>query len=186
MTEGDSAMATPAVQDVEDALATFPDLADVTVVEQSVEADDERLVAYVTSGGAELDVSALHAHARKLLPGHLVPAAIVVLDTLPVTAEGGVDHQALPTADLEGLMPYQAPDSPRQEALCSIFAEVLGVPRVGVSDNFFDLDGQSLEALLLSARITSTLGVEVSMADLFDAPTVAELDQLIDERSRAR
>jgi hypothetical protein len=74
-------------------------------------------------------------------------------------------------------MSYQAPETARQEILCSLFAEVLGITNVGVTDNFFDVGGQSVFAMVLSARICQVLSVNVSMADIFEAPTVAELDE---------
>jgi hypothetical protein len=184
------------VQEVEAALARFHGL-DVVVVDADEDAGrapggdargdagpgDPRLVAYVASGApdADVDVPALHAHARNSLPGRLVPAAIVVLDTLPVTATGAVDHPRLPVPDLDCFMPYQAPQGARQELLCSLFAEVLGVPRVGVEDDFFDLNGQSVHAQLLAGRISSELGRELTIVDIFEAPTVAELDRRLDE-----
>jgi nonribosomal peptide synthetase DhbF len=77
-------------------------------------------------------------------------------------------------------MSYQVPETARQEILCSLFAEVLGMPSVGVTDNFFDVGGQSVFAMVLSARISEVLSVDVSMADIFEAPTIAELDQRLD------
>jgi aryl carrier-like protein len=78
--------------------------------------------------------------------------------------------------DLAGLLPYRAPVTARQETLCKIFAEVLRAPRIGVDDDFFSLGGQSVGAMLIAGRIRAALGIGVSMADLFNAPTVAELD----------
>lgn len=74
-------------------------------------------------------------------------------------------------------MSYQAPETARQQILCSLFAEVLGVPRVGVTDNFFDLGGHSMFATVLSGRISEVLSVDLSMVDIFEAPTIADLDQ---------
>jgi len=82
-------------------------------------------------------------------------------------------------------MSYQAPETARQEILCSLFAEVLDIPSVGVADNFFDIGGHSMVATVLSARISEVLNVEVSMADIFEAPTIAELDQLLEPVTEA-
>jgi hypothetical protein len=165
---------------VESAIASLPGIASVIVVDQSGGSADQRLVAYVTSGGADIDVSGLHVGARKMLSGPNMPAAIVVLDEIPVTADGTIDLQALPVPDLSCLMPYRAPDTARQEVLCSLFAEVLGVARCGVDDDFFSLGGKSVEAMLLAGRISDALDVRLSMADLFAAATVTELDQRLD------
>jgi acyl carrier protein len=171
-------MASVSIQDIEAALAAFPGLAAVAVAEQGEPPAGPCLVAYVAPGG--VDMPALHAHVRKFLPGHLVPAAIVTLDAIPVTADGTADLQALPTPDLGAIMPYRAPDTAQQEALCMIFAEVLRVPRFGVNDDFFSLGGRSVDAVVLAGRISAALGVRMSITDLFEAPTVAELDQRLD------
>lgn len=165
------------IRDVESALAAFPGLAAVAVTEYDASPDERWLVAYVTSSGAELDLPALHAHARKVLPGPVLPAAIVVLDEIPMNATTGVDLDALPTPDLGLLMPYRRPQTPRQETLCGLFAEFLGVPRCGLEDNFFLLGGRSVDAMLLAGRINATFDVKVSVADLFRSATVGELDQ---------
>jgi acyl carrier protein len=195
MTEGERLMDSIVIQDIGDveaALAAFPGAADVSVVEHNAESMGQCLVAYVTSSGRGLDVPALHAHARKLLPGRMVPAAIVVLDaasaggTDAASARGTTDHLALPVPDLGGLTSYRAPDTARQETLCEIFAEVLRVPRVGVDDSFFNLGGQSVDAIMLASRISTALGIGMSMADLFAAPTVVELDLRLDAAMKAR
>jgi acyl carrier protein len=178
--EGGKTMAASAFRDIEETLMTFPGMAEVTVDEHDTEPGGRQLVAYAATNGAEIDVLALNAHARERLSGDRIPAAIVVIDALPRTVEGLVDRQALPVPDLEGVAAYRAPTTARQKTLCSAFAEVLGVPRVGLDDDFFGLGGQSLEALLLSGRIGAALGVEVPMAELFDAPTIAELDRRLD------
>ena len=77
-------------------------------------------------------------------------------------------------------MAYRAPETARQETLCAIFAEVFGVPRIGIDDDFFELGGRSVDAVLLVARVNAALGVRVSMTDVFDAPTAAELDRRLD------
>ncbi len=183
--DGERLMGPVSIQGAESALAAFPGLANVTIVEQGAVPADQCLVAYVAPSGPGLDVPALHAHARRLLPGDLMPAAIVVLDEIPVTADGTIDRKVLPVPDLGGLMPYLAPGTARQETLCTLFAEVLGVARFGVDNDFFRLGGQSVEAMLLAGRISAALGVRMSMADLFKAPTVAELDRLLDVLAKA-
>jgi hypothetical protein len=162
---------------VRSALAAFPGLADVAVVEHGTDESDQCLIAYVAPSGPGLDVRELQAHARKALRNGSMPAAIVVVDEIPVTAAGTVEVAALPVPDLTGLLPYRAPVTPRQEILCDLFAEVLGVVRCGVDNDFFDLAGRSVEAMVLAGRISTTLGVRISMADLFKAPTAAEIDR---------
>lgn len=174
------------IGEVRSALAAFPGLADVAVVEHGAGQDGQCLIAYVAPSGPGLEVPELHAYARKTLRNGSVPAAIVVVDEIPVTAAGAVQAAALPVPDLSGLLPYQAPVTPRQEVLCDLFAEVLGVARCGVDNDFFDLGGRSVEAMMLAGRISAAFGVRVSMADLFRAPTAGDIDRRLDVMADAR
>ena len=168
------------------ALAAFPGLADVTVIEHGAGQADQCLIAYVVPSGPGLDVPELHAYARKALPNGSMPAAIVVVDEIPATAAGTVNAAALPVPELTGLLPYQAPATPRQEVLCELFAQVLGVARCGIGSDFFDLGGRSVEAMVLAGRISAAFGVRVSMADLFKAPTVGDMDRRLNLTADAR
>lgn len=172
--------------EVKSALAAFPGLAGVAVVEHDADGADQCVIAYVAPSGPGLDVPELHAHARKALHNGSMPAAIVVVDEIPVTATGAVDDAALPVPDLSGLLPYRAPVTPRQEILCELFAQVLGVARCGLDNDFFDLGGRSVEAMMLAARISETLGVRLTMADLFKASAAGDLDRHLDEMADAR
>ncbi|MFC7825002.1 amino acid adenylation domain-containing protein [Streptomyces sp. NPDC057375] len=144
---------------------------------------DRRLVAYVTGTA---DPAALREHAARQLPEYMVPSAFVTLDALPLTPNGKLDRAALPAPDSRaqstGRAP-RAPRSPREEILCGLFAEVLGMDRVGIDDGFFDLGGHSLLATRLVSRIRSTLDVELSVRQLFEHPTVARLGAVLDTAS---
>jgi|SRR5579859_959630 len=120
------------------------------------------------------------------LAGASMPAVIMAVDQIPVTAAGTADAAALPVPELAGLLPYQRPATPRQELLCELFAQVLGVARCGTGSDFFDLGGRSVEAMMLAGRISSALGIRLTMADLFKAPTVADMDHRIDQLTDAR
>ncbi|SDU45146.1 amino acid adenylation domain-containing protein [Amycolatopsis keratiniphila] len=116
-----------------------------------VVARDGRLIGYVVSGGA-VDPGPLRERLATILPDHLVPAAIVVLDALPVTANGKVDRAMLPDPDFRGLSAGREPSTEMERALCALFAEVLGLTRIGADDSFFELGGDSLLSMQLAAR----------------------------------
>jgi acyl carrier protein len=173
------------IGEVRSTLAAFPGLAEVTVIERDADQAGHCLIAYVVPSGPGLDIPELHAYARKALPNGRMLAAIVVLDEIPATAAGTVDATALPVPKLSGLLPYQAPTTPRQEILCELFAEVLGVTRCGTDNDFFHLGGNSIEAVVLAGRISTALGIRITIADLFKASTPGDMDRrlsLMEER----
>jgi acyl carrier protein len=184
--DGEPLMDSESIGEAKKALEAFPGLADVAVVEHDAGQADECLIAYVVPSGPGLDVPELRAHARKTLHNASMPAAIMVIDEIPVTAAGAVNVAALPVPELSGLLPYHAPTTPRQELLCELFAKVLGVARCGVDSDFFDLGGRSVDAMVLAGHIGAALDMRVSMADLFKAPTVADLDRRLHEMAGAR
>ncbi|HEY6309932.1 MAG TPA: non-ribosomal peptide synthetase [Streptosporangiaceae bacterium] len=132
-------------------------------------------------GASTVDIDGLRAYAKDLVPEYMVPSVFVTLDSLPLTPNGKVDREALPEPAEEAPAAYRAPQTPRQELLCSLFAEVVGVPRVGLDDSFFDLHGESLMAMRLVSAIQDRLGAELLVSDIFDTPTVAELDQQVEK-----
>ncbi|MFK0100568.1 non-ribosomal peptide synthase/polyketide synthase [Streptomyces sp. NPDC091040] len=162
--------------EIEAALATHPDIAQVAVLARQDRADDTRLAAYlVPAAGAAPQPAALRAYLRERLPEHMVPSAFVTLDALPLTVNGKLDHRALPAPGPAPATTSRAPRTAREQILCELFAEVLGAPAAGVDDGFFDLGGHSLLATRLAARIRATLGVEMPLRTLFEAPTPAAL-----------
>ncbi|MEU3891392.1 amino acid adenylation domain-containing protein [Streptomyces sp. NPDC029041] len=166
------------------ALTDLPAVAHAAVLAREDRPGDKRLVAYVVPAHGPVDPTALRARLAERLPEYMVPAAIVVLDALPLTPNGKLDRAALPAPRVSTAR--RGPRSPREEILCTLFAAVLNVPQVGIDDNFFDLGGHSLLATRLISRIRTVLGAEVSLRDLFEAPTVAGLGDRLDGAAGAR
>ncbi|SLE02831.1 non-ribosomal peptide synthetase [Mycobacteroides abscessus subsp. bolletii] len=133
------------------------------------------LTNYVNDPSAIDRAAEVRRYASARLPEFMVPAAIVVLDNLPLTVNGKLDRRALPAPEFTGGVAYRAPRDTREQALATLFAEVLGLARVGIDDDFFDLGGHSLIATRLVARIRAELQVEVPIRAVFNAPTVAAL-----------
>ncbi|WP_336116562.1 amino acid adenylation domain-containing protein [Streptomyces sp. PTD9-10] len=170
--------------EIERTLTGHPAVRQATVIAREDNPDDRQLVAYLVPepGGAVPPAEQLRTLVAERLPQYMVPAAFVVLAELPLTPNGKLDRLALPRPEFDGDA-YQAPRTPREAVLCGLFAEVLGVERVGVDDDFFALGGHSLLATRLVARVRAELGVEVPIRILFTAPTVAELTDRWNEMS---
>ncbi|HEX2091631.1 MAG TPA: amino acid adenylation domain-containing protein, partial [Longimicrobiaceae bacterium] len=170
--------------EIEVALRTHPAVRDALVVVREDTPGDRRLVAYLTPAeGSEVSASGdLRAHLRAGLPEHMIPSAFVALDALPLTPNGKIDRRALPLPGSRvGVeQTYTPPRTPTEEAVAAVWAEVLGVNRVGAHDNFFDLGGHSLLLVQLHSRLRERFGGEISVADLFQLPTLADLARELD------
>ncbi len=162
-------------------LAGHSSIAQATVITREDRPGDKRLVAYlVAAAGHAIAPAELRQYLGQTLPDYMIPAAFVVLDALPLTPNGKLDRQALPAPEFTVAAAARAPRTPTEQVLCELFADVLGLVRVGIDDNFFELGGHSLLAARLMSRIRATIGVELSIRCLFETPTVAGLGQQLD------
>ncbi|MCL2534897.1 MAG: amino acid adenylation domain-containing protein, partial [Nocardiaceae bacterium] len=168
--------------EVDAALTAHPHVRFAATLSRAGPAGDPVLVSYVLPAAGHVpDPAELTARVRAAVPNHMVPAAITMLDEIPLTPVGKLDRAALPEPDFGTRhIESRPPRTPTEEATAVVFAEVLGVDHLGVDANFFDLGGNSLVATKVVTRINSALGRSIDIRDLFEAPTIAALAARID------
>ncbi|HPL28580.1 MAG TPA: amino acid adenylation domain-containing protein, partial [Anaerolineae bacterium] len=168
------------LEEVEGALRQHPALREVAVVAREDTPGDRRLAAYVVPKGETApQAGELRAFLQNTLPGYMVPSAFVTLAALPTLPSGKLDRHALPRpgpAEAGVAVAYEAPRTPAEQALAGIWAQVLGVPRVGIHDDFFALGGESILSIQVVARANQA-GLPITPRQLFQHPTVAGLAQ---------
>ncbi len=168
--------------EIEAQLLAQPEVREAVVVAHEGQGGT-RLVGYAS--GPQLDAMRLKAALAEALPDYMVPAALVVLDALPKNANGKIDRHALPPPELGDERAYEAPQGDIEEAVARIWADVLGVQRVGRHDNFFELGGHSLLALSLLERLRSQ-GMAVPVRSLFQQPELAVFAQALSQQQARR
>ena len=175
--------------EIEVVLEEHPDVREAVVVAHEDMQGDKRLVAYVVPHTQQKPtVSDLRSHMQARLPDYMLPSTIMLLELLPLTPNGKLDRRMLPRPTgvrLESEETFMPPRGPIEEALVSIWADVLRLERVGIHDHFFDLGGHSLLVTQVIGRVRQTLQVELSVRALFEAPTVATLARRIEALSQA-
>nr|WP_205522819.1 non-ribosomal peptide synthetase [Myxococcus eversor] len=161
--------------EVEGTLLSHPTVRQAVALVREDVPGDKRLVAYVVA--PEADASVLKDALRQKLPEYMLPSALVLLDSLPLTANGKVDRKALPMPEVHPAEPesFAVPRTPTELTLAAIFSEVLNVPRVGLHGDFFELGGHSLLATQLVSRVRAAFQVELALREMFEAPTVEGL-----------
>ena len=174
--------------EIEAVLGEFSQVKDKVVVVRKDQSGENTLIAYVVVRADEAtDVERLRRGLAAKLPAYMVPSVFVMLDALPLSANGKVDRNALPEPNSEAAMTRQRPSAPRTETeqkLACLWAQTLGVERVGVHDKFFEIGGHSLMAVRLLARIEAAFGRLLPLAVFFRAQTVAEMAAVLLERPK--
>ncbi len=175
--------------EIENTILTHPSVSETVVIAREDGAGDKCLVAYVVADVqySEVDesvkqlIDCYRQHLRQTLPEYMLPSAFVFLDELPLSPNGKVDRKALPTPDIRlGQADYLAPITDTEKSLCEIWQDVLGVERVGITDNFFRLGGHSLLATRVIAKVNRQLCVDVPLKSLFNSSSVQTLALTID------
>src|SRR5579871_6912182 len=162
--------------DIENALQKAGAREAVVIVHERGDGEKSLIAYVVLQLGMAIDKIEMQTELAHSLPNYMVPSAIVVLDALPLLPNGKVDRKSLPVPNYgEIANTYRAPRTPEEEILCALFAEVLGLERVGIDGNFFELGGHSLMATRIVSRIRAALGSELPIRTVFESPTPAEL-----------
>ncbi|APF18136.1 amino acid adenylation domain protein [Caldithrix abyssi DSM 13497] len=173
------------LEEIENVLMQHPQVEDAVVLVREDQPGQKLLAAYcVASGEEEPDAEALKAFCKKSLPDYMTPQAILFLEAFPLTPNGKIDRRALPAPDYEALQAekYVAPRTSEEEALAAIFAGILNLEKVSVTESFFNLGGHSLLATQLASRIRDEFNVEIPLISIFENPTVAQLVTVIEEQ----
>ena len=170
--------------EIEALLASHGQVWETVVLVREDTPGDKRLVAYlVPQPEITLKIDKIRQFMKSKLPDYMVPNAFIILEALPLTANGKIDRRALPLPDFdsERLDKYIAPRTPMEEKLVTIWEKVLKVEQVGINDNFFELGGHSLLVTQLVSRVRDTFNIEIPLRDLFTAPTVSQLAASIEK-----
>ena len=172
--------------EIEAVLAQHPRVREAIVIAGEDSNGDKRLVAYIVPRQSAPTTNELRAHLKAKLPDYMVPSALVFLDSLPLTPNGKVDHSALPSPDRDAAdskQLYVAPGNASEQAIADIWVEILGVKRIGVHDNFFDLGGHSLKATQVVSRLRDMFQCAIPLRHMFEFPTISELAAAIDSKA---
>jgi nonribosomal peptide synthetase DhbF len=167
--------------EIEAALGQHDTVAQAAVIAREDHTGDKRLVGYVVpAAGKAPDATVLRQHLARTLPDYMIPAAFVMLDALPLTPSGKLDRKALPAPDQQSATAYTQPRTELEEKLCMLFADTLGLARVGIDDNFFDLGGHSLLAMRLGRLIRDEIRADFPITAVYTTPVIRDLAALLD------
>lgn len=164
------------IGEIEAVLAKHPAIEQVGVVVREDYPNNKCLVAYIVyKKGMKGTTEHLRNYVANVLPGYMVPSFFMSIESLPLTPNGKLDRKALPAPEIEMERLDRGPRTPQEEIMCNLFKEILQLNKVSVSESFFELGGHSLLAVQLMSRIRDVFGTELSIGDLFEAPTIASL-----------
>ncbi|WP_099539731.1 non-ribosomal peptide synthetase, partial [Mycobacterium celatum] len=168
--------------EIQAALTALDGVEQAVVIAREDRAGDKRLVGYVTGTA---DTAGLRTQLAERLPAYMVPAAVVALDAMPLTPNGKLDTRALPAPEYLDGEHYRPPSNAIEEIVAGIYAEALGLERVGVDDSFFDLGGDSMSAVRVIAAINKAFDIHLTVRALFDAPSVSTLSRVLVRKPKA-
>jgi acyl-CoA synthetase (AMP-forming)/AMP-acid ligase II/acyl carrier protein len=166
--------------EIEAALMEHPSVREAAVMVRGVEEGKKRLTAYVVYGEEGAKVGTLRGHLKQRVPGYMIPGSFVTMEEMPGLANGKIDRRRLEEMEMgteERESGYVGPRTAMERTISEVWREVLGVEKVGVNDNFFDMGGASLSLIQVSSKLREALGVEVAVVELFEYPTIAELTE---------
>ena len=165
--------------EIEEALNTHPQVREAVVVVRETQRGEKRLVGHVVAAaGVEVNSSEIRAHLKQRLPDYMIPSGYVFRERIPLSSNGKIDRRALIEEEQSGLEATRIYEGPRtyiEEELVAIWKEILGIERVGISDNFFEIGGHSLMAAQIISRVRKVFGVEIPLRGLFEEPTIEHL-----------
>lgn len=167
--------------EIEAVIGRYQHIVDVLVLLYDDPINDKRLIAYLTHETNNApDLNALRQHLKERLPEYMLPAAFVLLDQFPLTANGKVDRKALPIPDktnLQSTEEYVAPTTPVETSLVDTWQEILNIESIGIHDDFFALGGHSLLAMQVISRLRDNLSIDLPLKTFFESPTIAQLSK---------
>ncbi|MFC1713743.1 amino acid adenylation domain-containing protein [Candidatus Poribacteria bacterium] len=176
--------------EIEMALLDLCEIKEAVVLAVDNLSDDQRLVAYIVPSGQSIPTATqLRRELAQKLPDYMIPSAFVIMDSLPLVANGKVNLQALPAPGTERPeldTPFAAPRTPAEMEVAGIWSDVLGLDEVGIHDSFFDLGGHSLLATQIISRVIDMFQVVVPMRSLFQSPTVADMAMIIGQNQTSK
>ena len=171
--------------EVEAALARLEGISEAAAVIRENNTGETEICAYYTAVGAR-PAAQLRTELSRSLPEYMIPAHLIELDSMPLTANGKVDKRQLPAPIAEETDRFEAPKNETEKILAAIWEEILGIKQPGIDDNFFSIGGHSLKAMMLTAKIQEQLQKEVPIKVLFEKPTIRELAEFLQGETKEK